>query len=465
MESHLSPRSLAFTGHRRLESIPVEPLMTRDFDTRPALVYERLRQKYGPVAPVDVYGVPAWLVLGYQEVLEVLRNESIWKRNFDHWRALNEGQVPADWPLMAGQTVRTIMFRDDQQHRVARGALDVALKPFQDPAQLPARQLKVAITHHADQLISFFAEGDSQTGWVDLCAQYSRPLPLMVVNRLLGFPEEVGDEVFMDAWRMVDASPDAQQALERILQRTTELAARKMVEPGDDLPSRMIAADPTLTAEQVGLEMYMVLVITGETCGHAITNTVLEVVTGNAGARASVSDGMISEAVNRSHLASPPWTNLTFRYPVVDTKLGNYVIAAGDPVIPSIAGAHADPLFAGAISPQSTVSTRAHLAWGAGPHQCPVRGGVADMLVNIAVSRLFARCDGLELGLAADQLPWRSSLYVHGLRSMPLRFRLREMVADPQLGAGAAAEGAAGSTAPEAHRSALWRFLASLRGK
>lgn len=67
----------------RLEEMSPEPLLTRDYETRPSLVYERLRQRHGPVAPVDLLGVPAWLVLGYQESLQVLQDDDGWPKG---WR-------------------------------------------------------------------------------------------------------------------------------------------------------------------------------------------------------------------------------------------------------------------------------------------------------------------------------------------------------------------------------------------
>ena len=70
-----------------LGSLPVEPLLTAGFDVDPGAVYERLRGTYGPVAPVGLLGVPVWLVLGYTEVTEVLRNESLWRRDIRYWRA------------------------------------------------------------------------------------------------------------------------------------------------------------------------------------------------------------------------------------------------------------------------------------------------------------------------------------------------------------------------------------------
>ncbi|MGW7001559.1 cytochrome P450 [Streptomyces sp. NPDC054933] len=471
MESHLPPASGAAWAAPQLESLPVEPLMTRDFDARPALVYERLRERYGPVAPVEVFGVPVWLVLGFREVLDVLRDESQWKKDVRYWRGLQEDRVPSDWPLLPAYRVNHLLMQDDQQRSATRTAVDAALKPFQDPRQPQGRGLMSAVTRQVDELITFFADGGGN-GWVDLCAQFSRPLPLMVVNRLFGFPVEQGDEIFMDAWRMMDSGPDAAAAIDRLLTATTELAVHKRAHPGDDLTSRLLVADPQLTVEQVGRELYAILVAMADTTSHSITNGVLEVLTGNSGARASLTAGLISELVNRVHIASPPWSNLSFRYPVSDTALGNFRLAAGDVVMPSIAAAHGDPLFADAVNQDSAMSSRAHLAWGAGPHQCPGRG-LADMMVSAAVSRLFERCD-LELGLPVDQLPWRSSTYVRGMRSFPVRFRMRELPSSV-LGAGSPRPEAASATAgppqddqaaavePDQPRPALRRFLASLR--
>ncbi|WP_414617054.1 hypothetical protein [Streptomyces clavuligerus] len=43
-------------------------------ETDPPAMYELLRREYGPVAPVLLHGdLPAWLVLGHRENLEVMR--------------------------------------------------------------------------------------------------------------------------------------------------------------------------------------------------------------------------------------------------------------------------------------------------------------------------------------------------------------------------------------------------------
>ena len=84
MAFHLVGEGVAEPYGTRLEDLAPEPLLSRDYETRPALVYERLRDRHGPVAPVDLLGVPAWLVLGYRESLEVLQDDVAWPKGLEN---------------------------------------------------------------------------------------------------------------------------------------------------------------------------------------------------------------------------------------------------------------------------------------------------------------------------------------------------------------------------------------------
>ncbi|MFI0352674.1 cytochrome P450 [Actinomadura sp. 9N407] len=458
----------AFSGGS-LESMNAEPLITRDYDSRPSLVYERLRAKHGPVAPVDILGVPFWLVLGYPQVLEVLRNQrGIWSKRLTDWRAWNDGRVPEDWPLRPAHAVNHIVFQEGDRLRDLRGAYHAALKPYQDAAHPQGRRLRAIITRYADELIDVMSEG-GPTGWADLSAQYARPLPLMVVGELLGVQSDGGDEILMDMWRVLDAGPDAAVALDRLLAALADLAATKMAMPGEDLPSYMLAAHPGLTVDEMSRELMMMVGVTGDYTGVLIGNTVAEVINANPEVRASLSVGMIRETVNRVAMVNPPMANLTFRCPSVDVRLGEVTIAAGEPVMLSVAAAHADPVFADGHGADAMFSSRAHLAWGAGPHDCLGRE-LATIIVTIAISRLFERFGALSLTLPADQLPWRSSPLMRGLRSLPVRFevagpsRPAAGTAGAPGGGPAAAQGdPARKPGTEPSRSALWRFVRSLR--
>ncbi|MDQ1021395.1 cytochrome [Streptomyces afghaniensis] len=445
----------------RLEALSPQPLLTRDYETRPALVYERLRQQHGPVAPVDLLGVPAWLVLGYREALQVLQDNDGFPKGLEHWRARSEGRVPADWPLGPSLEVNHILIQGGPGYRPLRTAWDVALKPFQDPRHPQAKRLKAAVTAYADELITLVGQG-GKTGVADLSAQFSRPLPLMVASHLLGFPGSQGDDALMDMWRVLDAGPDAEAALERLLATLAELAATKLEKPGDDFPSYLLAAHPDLSLDQLARELFMLLGMTSDHVGILISNTVVEVISGEGSVRASLSAGMVREAMNRSVMRKPPLVNFVPRFAAADTPLGAYTIRAGDPVWVSSAAAHADPLFADHVASGTTISTRAHLSWGAGPRQCPARE-LASTVAAAGVGRLFERFDQLDLALPADQLPWRSSPFMRGLRSLPVRYDLSAAPARPS------ADGPAPEVAEEVlpdrsarQRSSLWRYLTGL---
>ncbi|MEU0105564.1 MULTISPECIES: cytochrome P450 [unclassified Streptomyces] len=462
MESQWGDGGSVDLDDTRLESLNPEPLLTRDYETRPALVYERLRQQHGPVAPVDLLGVPAWLVLGYREALQVLQDDDGWPKGLENWRARSEGRVPADWPLGPSLEVNHILIQGGPGYRPLRTAWDVALKPFQDPRHPQAKRLKSAVTAYADELITLVGQG-GRTGVADLSAQFSRPLPLMVASHLLGFPGSQGDDALMDMWRVLDAGPDAEAALERLLATLAELAAHKLEKPGDDFPSYLLAAHPGLSLDHLARELFMLLGMTSDHVGILISNTVVEVISGEGSVRASLSAGMVRETMNRVVMRKPPLVNFVPRFAARDTRLGNYTIHAGDPVWVSSAAAHADPLFADHVASGTAISTRAHLSWGAGPRQCPARE-LASTVAAAGVGRLFERFDHVDLALPADQLPWRSSPFMRGLRSLPVRYALasappaRPVTDDP-------APEVAQEVLPDQsarQRSSLWRYLTGL---
>ncbi|MFF1545921.1 cytochrome P450 [Streptomyces sp. NPDC058291] len=463
MESQVGDGGCVDLDAARLQTMTLEPLLTRDYETRPALVYERLRRRHGPVAPVDLLGVPAWLVLGYREALDVLQDDAGWPKGLENWRARTDGEVPADWPLGPSLEVNHVLIQGGPGYRPLRQAWDAALKPFQDPRHAQAKRLKSAVTAYADELIGLVGQAGT-TGLADLSAQFSRPLPLMVASRLLGFPGSHGDDALMDMWRVLDAGPDAEPALERLLAALAELAAVKLDRPGDDFPSYLLAARPELSLDELARELFMLLGMTSDHVGILISNTVVDVLSGEGGVRASLSAGMVRESMNRVVMRKPPLVNFVPRFAAEDTRLGRYTIRAGDPVWVSSAAAHADPLFADNVCPSTTVSTRAHLSWGAGPRQCPARE-LASTVAAVGVTRLFERFSHLELALPADQLPWRSSPFMRGLRSLPVRYELAAPPARPSPHDPAAEP--AGTAAPDPalrQRSSLWRYLTGLIG-
>ncbi|WP_432933763.1 cytochrome P450 [Microbispora sp. CA-135349] len=454
-----------------MSTLPLEPLLTRDYDVEPALVHERLRKAYGPVAPVDLLGVPVWFVLGYDEVLHVLQNAGErWSKRVANWRAYAEGGVPAGWPPLTLLAADNTGFQDGDTHRRGRAAWDAALRPYQDPAHRQAQAMERAILRYCDDLIDVITEG-TPAGLADLSAQYGRPLPLLVAGHLFGIGIDRGDDMVMDLWRMLDG-PDSAGAFQRLYRTFLELVTAKRRMPGEDVPSYLFAAKPDFTDDELARELFLLPAFLDFT-GSLICNAVVEAIT-NPGLRTTLSTGAIEEAVNRVAMRKPAITNVTLRYAMADVKLGNYTIAAGDPVLLSVAAANNDPRIASALSDDTVRSTRAHLSWGAGPHRCPSRR-LATQITTIAVRRLLERFSALKLALPPDQLPWRPSPFMRALRSLPVQYEVRQgFVPRPGHGVGGEAgpAGEGGQRPPDVPadgdrrpgRSSVWTFLRRLRG-
>jgi cytochrome P450 len=442
-----------------LESLPLQPLLTQEFDRRPDLVYERLRHRYGQVAPVELAGVPVWLVLGHDEVRSVLQDEELWRKETRHWRAKSEGRLPADWPVFAGYRSRHMAFADGEEGRGIRRTFEAALRPFQDPYSFQARRLRLDIQQHADELIETFTSGH-RIGWADLCSQYARPLALMVINRLYGFPAEQAQDVMTDIWRMIDGSGDAPQAVHRVREAMTALVLARRVEPCDDLPSNMLVADPALTPQQLGRELFMIAMYLSDVMCNTISSTLIEL---RGGTAPSLSHELIGKVVDRAVSAHPPSTDFTFRFPVQDIRLGQFTITAGDAVIPAaVTYDTAGQIFS---------SGDPHLAWGSGPHGCPPAAReLATTIATNAVARLTHWFAKWELALPADQLPWRVAYLIRGLRTLPVRFELHGFVLEPEPQIDTQSKATAGKVGtpalpePVPNSQPVWRrFLAGWR--
>lgn len=450
------PANDALPGIRALPAALLTPLLTRDFDVRPTATYESLRAAHGSVAPIDLLGVPCWLVLGYPEVLEVLRNDTgLWSKRPEDWRGYTQGTVPADWPLLPAFQAGGVLFTEGREHSELRAAWSAALRPFQHRSQGPARRLEAQVRRQADELIALLGEREAD-GRADLADEYARPLMLMTVNRLAGFGE-VGDEVVRDIQSLLDGGGRAAEASARLLDLCVRICAARRRTPEEDFPSQLIAAWPDCTDEQAATAVLQLLSVLGELTAALICGTLVEALYQES---ADTTAGMLRETVNRAAMVHPPYANLTFRFALADTVLGGAAIAAGDPVMLSVAAAHSDPSFAGAHDPASVFSSRAHLAWGAGAHQCP-GGPLAASLATIAVERLQEQMAWLEPTLPPDRLSWRSTVFVRGLRSLPVRYGLRVPSPPPSLSS--AQPSAPAATAGPGGRGRIRRLVRILR--
>ncbi|MFZ3493785.1 cytochrome P450 [Streptomyces sp. 5.8] len=395
------------------------------FGADPESHYAELRH-YGPSAPVDIApDVQVELVTSYDAALYVLQNPASFVRDSRRWNALNEGRVPADSPALPMMGYRpNALLSDGAAHARLRLAVTDSL------ATVDEHQLIRQTQQSANYLISQFST--DIRGQAELMAEYAQPLPLLVFSDLFGCPPEIGDRVIAGISGLFEGTPGADEVLGGAL---TELIALKRRRPTDDLTTRLMEHSAQLTDEEV-LHQLVTLLSGGTAPLAAAIGTSSALYLGE-----DWQAGLpVEDAVSQTLWNFAPIANYAAHYPTHDVELGGRMVRANDPVLISFAAANTDPKL---TAHSEQLSSKAHLAFGAGPHACPAKDP-AFMMAVTAVETLLNQLHDVELRVPFKSLTWAPIPWSRSLVTLPIRFTPRSV---PQAAGSAGAAAAAGSTA------------------
>ncbi|ORT61742.1 cytochrome P450 [Streptomyces sp. CB03238] len=410
---------------------PAHRLYGPEAEADPMGLYEKLRAEHGSVAPVLVHGdLPAWLVLGHRENLDVARTPSRFSRDPRTWRDMREGNVPADHPLTPMTAWQPVChFVDGEEHQRLRRAVTESLERFD------RRGVRRYVKRFADQLIDGFAEASR----ADLVANFAEPLPMLVMTQLVGAPESYGPRLVEAARDMIQGTATAVSSNEYVTVVLRELVSRKKAVPGRDFTSWLLEHSTALSDEEVIEHLRLVLIAAFESTANLIANTLRMVLTDRR-FRANLSGGHMTlpDALEQVLWDEPPFTTILGRWATGDTQLGGRQIRAGDMLLLGLAAGNVDP----DIRPDLTLpvhGNRSHLAFSSGPHECPGQD-IGRAIADTGIDTLLSRLPDLELAVPEEDLRWRSSLMSRHLVALPVTFTPRGATvttAAPGSGAGA----------------------------
>ncbi|MFE3098329.1 cytochrome P450 [Streptomyces sp. NPDC059248] len=396
-----------------LEGAPVRRVYGREAEGSPYELYERLRREHGAVAPVLLPGdVTAWLVLGHRENLEVMRTPSLFTADSRNWSAVREGRLSADSPLLPVTAWQPLLvFVDGEEHARLRGAITAALGRFNRHG---VRRHIVRLTH---QLIDgFIARGEA-----DLVTEFADRLPILVMTRLCGIPEEYGIPLGDAVRDMVSGSDTAVRSNEYVMTTMREMVRIKRDAPDKDLISWLIDHEAGLSDDEVAEHVRHALTVSNVTTSNLVAGTLRMVLT-DPRFRGNLSGGQMTlpDALDQVLWDQPPLAVIPTRWALGDTVLGGQEIHAGDMVMLGIAAGNVDP----EIRPDLKTpmhGNRSHLAFGSGPHECPgidIGRAVADT----GIDALLGRMPEIELAVSDAELTMTTTWMSARLDSLPVRF-------------------------------------------
>ncbi|BDH15335.1 cytochrome P450 [Streptomyces hygroscopicus] len=389
-----------------------DPAYHRD----PADVFSELRRAYGPVAPVLLDGqVPAWLVLGHRELIQVTTDTALFARNVARWR-LRE-QIPAEWPLWpmvgGGPAGASLLYTEGDEHRQRAGAVSRALAGI-DPVEVRAQ-----CEAYAEDLVESLAH----RGHAELMAQYALLLPVMVMGWALGVPGDENEALVAAATDQL-AGGDRALAGHQHLHRTMQALVRRVRErPGADVASRL-AADPVgLSDEQLCQDLIVTIVAGHQTTAYWMGNAIHRMLIDPRHTDAFVRGRLaVSQALREVLWDDTPTAIFAGRWTSRPAHLGHVTIPAGDLVLLGLAAANRDPH----LRPEPGVGmrgSRAYLSYSHGPHSCPDPArDAAETIVTAGIEVLLDRLPDLHLACPPEQVGWAPTVWMRGLESLPVDF-------------------------------------------
>ncbi len=274
-----------------------------------------------------------------------------------------------------------------------------------------------------------------QAGHFDVITDLAYPLPVAVICRLLGVPLEDEPE-FSRASALLARSLDPfitftgeipddmderMQAGLWMRKYLHDLIDRRRADPGEDLMSRLIAAEEDgdqLTEEEIVATCNLLLIAGHETTVNLIANAVLAMLREPRHWATLGADPTHASAIIEETLRHDPPVQLVSRVAGADLEINGVTVPRGDTAILLIAAAQRDP--ASFVDPDVFDPDRAvtrHLAFGHGPHFC-LGAPLARLEAQLALTMVTARFPDARLDGPAEYKP---NLTLRGLAAQSVR--------------------------------------------
>lgn len=314
-------------------------------------------------------------------------------------------------------------FNDAPAHTHLRGLMNRAINVRYFAAAEPA------IREIVEQLV----DDVCAQGGMDVIADFAGKLPISVMAWMLGLPpqdidqlRDWSEEVNLFVGAAKGLSDKYQRAARGVADMTAyfrDVVRRRRASPGDDLVSRLNAADvdgDRLSEDEVIATSVMLTYAGHVTTAHLIGNGVLALLRNPSQLSLVRQDSSrIPAAVEEMFRYDGPIQAMV-RIAQQDIKLHGKVIQRGDRIFPMLNAANRDPeRFDDPDTFNVARDDIRHMVFGYGPHTC-IGMPLARLEIPIAFARLLDRCGTIEL---AGPVTWINSVAFRGPATLPVTCR------------------------------------------
>jgi cytochrome P450 len=339
------------------------------------------------------------------------------------WLQGEAARAAANSPIRQVGT-NVMMFLDPPDHTRLRGLVSKAFSP----------RVVEGLRSRVQELVDGLLDGAAERGRMDVVSDLAYPLPVSVICELLGVPG--GDHEQFRVWssdasRLLDGpdiEPEAQTrgvvAGMQLFQYFTDLVEERRARLGDDLLSRLIAAEEEgdrLTHAELITTATLLFVAGHETTMNLIGNAVLALLRHpDELARLRQQPELVRSAVEEV-LRWDPVVQFTARIATEDVDVDGRTIGAGQQVVVIIGAANRDPEQFPDEPDRFDIGRQdnRHLTFSAGPHYC-LGASLARIEAQTAIGTLVRRFP--DLHLLTSSPTYRQHQVLRGVEALEVGF-------------------------------------------
>jgi cytochrome P450 len=372
----------------------------------PHPLYARLRAE-APLAWNEERGF--WAVARHPDVSAIESDHA----TFCAGRGILVEEIGTTYP-----TPPTMMHADPPVHTRYRRLVQPAFKPS------VVRGLEPVVRARTAALVERI-ESDTAT---DVVASLSVPLPLQVISKILGVPDDEWERCYEWSEAVIPGATDWPE--ERRTRLATEMveylvgaAKDRRARPRDDVLTLLAQVDvdgERLSDDELAMFLVQLLVAGNETTRDLISSGLLAFADhpGQWG-RIRADRALVPGAVEEMLRWSSPVVSF-MRTATTDTELRGVPIAAGEPLLMLFASANRDEEVFGPSAATFDVGRdpNPHLAFGQGNHFC-LGAALARLEGRVVLDELLDRFADVERSGPVERSP---SSVVTGIRRAALRF-------------------------------------------
>jgi len=391
-------------------------------DDFPHAAFRRMRDAE-PVAWVAEDGSGLWAVTRYEDVVEVSRD---YKR-FTASRGIRIEEMGTD----ELEARRSMMEFDPPEHTRLRRLVQPGFTP------------KVTATYEEAfrKLVGMVLDRVLPLGEFDFVTEIARELPIRMLCRLLGIPEDdagrmvawgdqmisnadpeytpvIIDKVDTEEYRLL---PFRSPAALEVFRYAEDIALERRRNPRDDIITTLLTAEPDgepLTDLEFKNFFTLMMVAGNETTRHTISHG-LVYLGGAPGQLEWWREDIPARSVGATDeiLRASAVTMHFRRTAAEDTEIRGVPVAAGDRVVMWYTSANYDSdVFDDPYALDLSRKPNPHLTFGTGRHKC-LGASLAELEVRVFFEEFLRRVDSFEVG-EPDRL---RSNFIRGIKHLPVR--------------------------------------------